>query len=613
MGGAMFEQLQRYGRTAETRLMGLWPARLAFAVHAWLPLGLAALAPLVLVTVVIPMSRRRGRGIATVLALRTVVVLSAGFALLATTASVAVVQTGLGELSNRHTSDARALADAVERTPLGVAAGDARLRLMLFRQKDPGFGFAVAGADACRAACVLALDERNVDARELERKLVSAWPDSPDQQLTISVSGHPYLLVGAPVRDVSGRPRSGVVLGVNAQALADQAARTAWLLLAMSYALLFGVAFTSWQQVSHSLAKHIETINTQLRLGVPDESHESFDVAGHELRELADSVSAYIKRTLDEKSSSDERYRKLVELAPDAVIMCADTRIRFVNPAAIALAGAKSRNELVSSPIDQFLSFEEGRRESDKTGGLRPATWTRVDGSLRHVEVAEIAHASDGELVRQFLVRDVTHRRAREAALAHRAEHDALTGLVNRARFEALLVETLSPERGPTTAGDDRHVVVFYLDLDGFKPVNDTHGHAAGDAVLVAVADRLRDSTRGTDIIGRLGGDEFAVLLEVRELGEVTIVANRILAAIRKPIATNDAIVTVGASLGIADARTRAKSGAAEPPISAAELLNAADAAMYVAKSKGGDGYRMSDRGDQSPGTRTDVNFPTLV
>jgi diguanylate cyclase (GGDEF)-like protein/PAS domain S-box-containing protein len=593
--------------------MRVWPPELALPVHPWLPLGLAALAPLVLVTVVLPLSRRRGRGIATVLALRTVIVVSAGFALLAMVASGALVHTGIGDLYKRHIADARALADGIERSPLGLSAGDARLRLMLLRQKEPAFGFVVAGADGCRATCLLAFDEREIDGAELRHNLVSVWPRTSDEQRTIAIAGQPYLLVAQPVHDVSGKPRSGVVIGVNAQALADQAARAAWLLLAMSYALLVGVGVTSWRQMSHSFAKRIEAINTQLRLGVADESHESFEVAGHELRELADSVSAYIKRTLDEKSSSDERYRKLVELAPDAVIMCSDTRIRFVNPAAIALAGAKNRAELLASSIEQFLSFEEGRREADKNGGLRPATWTRLDGSSRHVEVAEIAHSTDGELVRQFLVRDVTHRRAREAALAHRAEHDSLTGLANRARFEALLGEMLSPSRAPKTRDEDRHVVVIYLDLDGFKPVNDKHGHAAGDAVLVAVADRLRDSTRGTDVIARLGGDEFAALLEVRDLAEVKIVAERIRAAVRKPIPTNDAIVSVGASLGIASTLTHAKSGPSEQPLTATQLLKAADAAMYAAKSTGGDGYRVSGGEDQSPPDRTDVNFPALV
>jgi diguanylate cyclase (GGDEF)-like protein/PAS domain S-box-containing protein len=611
MRGARLRRLQRYGRTAETQVMGLWPARMALPVAAWLPLGLTAVAPLLLVAIAIPVSR--GRGIATVLALRTAVVLSAGLALLATTASVAVVHTGLGDLSNRHAADARAFAAEIERAPLGLAGSDARLRLILLRQKDPSFGFVAAGTDGCSVTCLISVDERAVSARELRTKLISTWPDSLRHELTLSLAGHPYLLVSAPLHDQASRPRSSVVIGVNAQGLADQAARTAWLLLALSYALLVAVAFTSWQQVSHSLAKRIETINTQLRTGVSDESHEAFDVAGHELRELADSVSAYIKRTLDEKSSSDERYRKLVELAPDAVIMCADTRIRFVNPAAIALAGAKNRAELLAAPIERFLSFETARRDTDKTAGLRPATWSRLDGSTRHVEVAEIAHSSDGQLIRQFLVRDVTHRRAHEADLAHRAEHDSLTGLVNRARFEEVLAELLRFERAPKHAGDDQHAIVFYLDLDGFKPVNDTHGHAAGDAVLVAVAERLRAATRGTDIVGRLGGDEFAVLLEVRDLAEVSIVANRVLSSIRKPIATNDAVVTVSASLGIASTRIHAKAGASEPPMTGAQLLRAADAAMYAAKSIGGDRYHVSREGDQSPSDQTDINFPAMV
>src|SRR5262249_42758112 len=156
-----------------------------------------------------------------------------------------------------------------------------------------------------------------------------------------------------------------------------------------------------------------------------------------------------------------------------------------------------------------------------------------------------------------------------------------------RARFEVLLGELLSA--APKQPGDARRVVAIYIDLDGLKPVNDTYGHAAGDAVLIAVADRLRDSTRGTDVIARLGGDQFAVLLEVRDPAEVSAGADRILAAIRKPIATADAVVSVKASLGIASTTTHAESGTSDHTMSAAELLKAADAAMYAAKSSGGD------------------------
>src|SRR5262249_10225408 len=145
----------------------------------------------------------------------------------------------------------------------------------------------------------------------------------------------PYLLVASSFRAPTANGPAMIIAAIDAKYLADEAARTAWLLLGISYALLVIVGWSSWRQVSRSLATRIHAINTQLLSGKADESHDSFNVDGSELLELAHSVSAYIKRTLEEKSSSDERYRRLVELAPDAVLMCADTRIRSANPAAV--------------------------------------------------------------------------------------------------------------------------------------------------------------------------------------------------------------------------------------------------------------------------------------
>ena len=104
--------------------------------------------------------------------------------------------------------------------------------------------------------------------------------------------------------------------------------------------------------------------------------------------------------------------------------------------------------------------------------------------------------------IRQYVVRDVTSRRAREAALAHRAEHDSLTGLVNRARFQARLAEMLSPRAVPVEPADARKAAVLFIDLDGFKPINDRAGHAAGDAVLVAVG-RVSANRRAEPIWSR--------------------------------------------------------------------------------------------------------------
>src|SRR5206468_6015018 len=110
------------------------------------------------------------------------------------------------------------------------------------------------------------------------------------------------------------------------------------------------------------------------------------------------------------------------------------------------------------------------------------------------------------------------------------------TGLVDRARFQGRLGEILTPGAVPFEVSAPRKAAVLFIDLDGFKPINDRAGHAAGDAVLVAVAERLRESTRGTDLVARFGGDEFAVLIEVREPTEVLTVARRILRSLRQPI-----------------------------------------------------------------------------
>lgn len=165
------------------------------------------------------------------------------------------------------------------------------------------------------------------------------------------------------------------------------------------------------------------------------------------------------------------------------------------------------------------------------------------------------------------LVRTAEHQR-----LEHLAGHDALTGVANRTSFGAWLAGAL--------AAGERNIAVAFCDLDGFKPVNDTYGHLAGDVVLVEVAARLRSKLRVGDELARIGGDEFTVLL--RNVPDAVVagqVADRLLLAVDEPFEVPDGEVSVGMSVGVA---------LAGRGVTADDLLSAADAALYACKRSGG-------------------------
>jgi diguanylate cyclase (GGDEF)-like protein len=172
----------------------------------------------------------------------------------------------------------------------------------------------------------------------------------------------------------------------------------------------------------------------------------------------------------------------------------------------------------------------------------------------------------------------VGHQRLRdaEARLRHQAFHDGLTGLANRALFSDRVAHALQ-----RTVRDPQPLGVLYIDLDGFKLVNDTLGHDAGDELLVVAAERIRSCLRTEDTAARLGGDEFAVLLEdLPEPGEAEAVAERLRVALRAPVPIREREFVVRASIGIA-----LPAPGADPE----SVLRQADLAMYSAKSRGGD------------------------
>jgi len=191
----------------------------------------------------------------------------------------------------------------------------------------------------------------------------------------------------------------------------------------------------------------------------------------------------------------------------------------------------------------------------------------------------------------QGTCQDITERMEAEAALSHNALHDSLTGLPNRSLLLDRIEVTLA-----RSARFGKRVAVLFLDLDRFKLINDTRGHAAGDVVLQAVAERLRAAVRPSDTVGRLGGDEFVVVCEEAVgVWEATVLGERLIRTLEEPFPVEGGEVFVTASVGIA---------IAERSTSADDLLRDADVAMYQAKQRGRARCEFFDEGMRTEAAR---------
>jgi diguanylate cyclase (GGDEF)-like protein len=262
---------------------------------------------------------------------------------------------------------------------------------------------------------------------------------------------------------------------------------------------------------------------------------------------------------------------------PEVMIPIVDLRANNVHDAVVHASGpfflatpdgaAHGQNDMVS-PL---------RGESDLIGSLRISNrltegTTFTDDDLRLLET--LANQAAVALENGHLEQSLAELSRLKEELRFQAYHDPLTGLANRTLFLERAEEQLD------RVGHDGMPVLLFLDLDDFKIVNDTMGHAVGDRLLVDVADRLRDVLRPGDVAARLGGDEFAVLLDDSpELQQAVSVADRIIDAFRAPFLIEGQDITVGASIGVAAARTGTEA--------AHELLRNADVAMYKAKGSG--------------------------
>jgi diguanylate cyclase (GGDEF)-like protein/PAS domain S-box-containing protein len=281
--------------------------------------------------------------------------------------------------------------------------------------------------------------------------------------------------------------------------------------------------------------------------------------------------------------ASDVRFRSLVEQSADMIFVVDSTwMVSFASPSVPEALGYRA-GQLVGASVLDLVHPEDvadaGNRLRECLADLRPmrGRWRmrRSDQTYVHTETVCVNLVNDAQIRGVVLTaRDVSERSSLEAQLTHRAFHDPLTGLANRALFQDRVQHALARRR--TDVG---RIGVVFMDLDYFKAVNDELGHAAGDAVLRAAAQRLVTGLRAFDTAARMGGDEFAVLIDdIPRHESVMQVAERLARTFRDPFVFDGREVATSASVGVA---------LAAPGQSAEELLRNADLAMYLAKQRG--------------------------
>lgn len=226
-----------------------------------------------------------------------------------------------------------------------------------------------------------------------------------------------------------------------------------------------------------------------------------------------------------------------------------------------------------------MVDFAKQMEEAELGGVVFESLHVRADGSTFPVEVsARSTDTADGTL-RIHIIRDITERKEQESRIAWLARYDSLTGILNRASFLSELEREIARASRIKT-----QFALLMFDIDGFKQINDTYGHVAGDHVLKYVAQSVKSVLRSTDHMGRLGGDEFTVLQTgIERTEDILSLIGRMRAVLEKSFPYEQELLHVNVSLGV--------STFPGDSLDASELLNLADQAMYKAKRSGGNGY----------------------
>lgn len=289
-------------------------------------------------------------------------------------------------------------------------------------------------------------------------------------------------------------------------------------------------------------------------------------------------------------SSADRPYRNFVENMSDgAATVSGDGIVLYANQALADLLGSRCQH-IVGQPLLNLVALTNHARlgtliRPGSVGGSVEANLLSSDGAPVPVLIgASAAFDIDDERVTCVTFTDLTSERQADAQAAHAAQHDALTGLLNRTLLRDRIEHALGRR-----ASERSLVALLFCDVDGFKNINDSHGHQVGDDTLLVIAERLTSALRPEDTVARIGGDEFVVLLEGFEtVNDVTAVARRVHAQVAAPM-TSGPTEQVTISMGIAIASANDLGASPE------SLLRDADEAMYKAKRQGPNVIEMFD------------------
>ncbi len=286
--------------------------------------------------------------------------------------------------------------------------------------------------------------------------------------------------------------------------------------------------------------------------------------------------------------------RQLIECMRESVLLTdVDGTIRMVNAAFCRVTGYKPEEVLGKNPRILQSGWQDPPfyralwKALGATGHWEGEIWNRRKDGEIYPEWLSIGalRNPDGEVVYYVGVfTDITGRKLSEEHLAHMAYYDLLTGLPNRLLFRDRLGQALAQAQRQETK-----VAVLFLDLDGFKPLNDAHGHAFGDHVLFRTAQRLSECLRKSDTLARVGGDEFIILLGGATAESAAGMAQAILGSLARPLAVDGKDVRVGASIGVALYP--------DDNLDVENLIRLADAAMYRAKAAGGNAVALCSEG----------------